>query len=85
MALRNKLHNVTAPIEITTVAQISPNGCFFFTIYVPCDLLYKVKHGISDIFRNKKSYSNEMLFLDLQKIANLFFLNACLTWRVFVS
>ena len=44
---------------------------FSLTIYVPCDLLNKVKHGISDIFKN----SNEMLFLDLQKIVNLFFLN----------
>ena len=27
---------------------------FSLTIYVPCDLLYKVKHGISDIFKNNK-------------------------------
>ena len=45
--------------------QLSPDFTkrmfFFLTIYVPCDLLYKVKHGISDIFK-KKSYSNEICF-----------------------
>ena len=37
------------------------------TIYVPCDLLYKVKHGISDIFKNIKVMEMKCSFKTFKK------------------